>query len=172
VQLQMKWQRKVAVGLMFTVGTLWVILAFFYCMLDQLTINSVTIVSILRLRYLVAFGKSSNPLCKSFHSASVYYCLIPLQGTVLIPSIGPTSRSTLRFGVSVCPTFVWSYENSSPNWRAPSARATLPRGPILRHDSKEGLATTHRFTHMRVCISPSQSKDAEKMSLPQVRRIW
>lgn len=87
----------------------------YYYMLDQLTGNSVTIVSILRLRYLVAFGRSANPLCKAFYGASLCYYLIVLQGTVSIPFIGPTSRSTLRFGVSVCPTFAWLYENSSPN---------------------------------------------------------
>ncbi|KAH6954594.1 hypothetical protein DER45DRAFT_646342 [Fusarium avenaceum] len=59
VQLQMKWKRKVAVGLMFTVGTF------------------VTIVSILRLRYLVAFGKSSNPLWDSFNT--VYWSDIEIN---------------------------------------------------------------------------------------------
>ncbi|KAH7178966.1 uncharacterized protein B0J16DRAFT_346139 [Fusarium flagelliforme] len=41
--LQMNWRRKVAVSLMFIVGTF------------------VTVVSVLRLRYLVEFGKSTNP---------------------------------------------------------------------------------------------------------------
>ncbi|RBR20118.1 uncharacterized protein FIESC28_05397 [Fusarium coffeatum] len=41
--LQMKWRRKVAVSMMFIVGTF------------------VTVVSVLRLRYLVQFGKSTNP---------------------------------------------------------------------------------------------------------------
>ncbi|KAG8667738.1 hypothetical protein FPOAC2_12927 [Fusarium poae] len=46
--LQMKWQRKVAVALMLFVGTF------------------VTIVSVLRLRYLVTFGSTKNPTWDSF----------------------------------------------------------------------------------------------------------
>ncbi|KAF4443172.1 hypothetical protein F53441_11481 [Fusarium austroafricanum] len=59
VLLQMKWQRKVAVGLMFTVGTF------------------VTIVSILRLRYLVAFGNSQNPTWDSFNTC--YWSVIEIN---------------------------------------------------------------------------------------------
>ncbi|KAF4452172.1 hypothetical protein F53441_4911 [Fusarium austroafricanum] len=47
IGLQMKWKRKLAVASMFGVGTF------------------VTVVSILRLRYLVAFGNSNNPTCET-----------------------------------------------------------------------------------------------------------
>ncbi|KAG9498237.1 hypothetical protein J7337_011133 [Fusarium musae] len=60
VQLQMKWQRKLAVAIMFTVGTF-----------------SVTIVSILRLRYLVAFGNSQNPTWDSFETC--YWSVIEIN---------------------------------------------------------------------------------------------
>jgi hypothetical protein len=46
LQLQMKWQRKLAVTMMFIVGTF------------------VSVVSIIRLQFLVAFGNSTNPTCK------------------------------------------------------------------------------------------------------------
>ncbi|GKU09858.1 unnamed protein product, partial [Fusarium langsethiae] len=46
LRLQMKWQRKLAVAMMFLVGTF------------------VSVVSIIRLQFLVAFGKSTNPTCK------------------------------------------------------------------------------------------------------------
>ncbi|KAG4282010.1 hypothetical protein FPRO06_10913 [Fusarium proliferatum] len=59
VQLQMKWQRKLAVAIMFTVGTF------------------VTIVSILRLRYLVAFGSSQNPTWDSFETC--YWSVIEIN---------------------------------------------------------------------------------------------
>ncbi|KLP11999.1 integral membrane protein PTH11 [Fusarium fujikuroi] len=59
VQLQMKWQRKLAVAIMFTVGTF------------------VTIVSILRLRYLVAFGNSQNPTWDSFETC--YWSVIEIN---------------------------------------------------------------------------------------------
>ncbi|KAF5664744.1 integral membrane protein PTH11 [Fusarium heterosporum] len=49
-KLQMKWQRKVAVALMFLVGTF------------------VTVVSVIRLRYLITFGNSSNPTWDSFET--------------------------------------------------------------------------------------------------------
>ncbi|KAL5593192.1 hypothetical protein FOBRF1_012294 [Fusarium oxysporum] len=59
VRLQMKWQRKLAVAVMFTVGTF------------------VTIVSILRLRYLVAFGNSQNPTWDSFETC--YWSVIEIN---------------------------------------------------------------------------------------------
>ncbi|KAM0401184.1 hypothetical protein ACHAQC_001865 [Fusarium culmorum] len=53
LQLQMKWQRKLAVAMMFLVGTF------------------VSIVSIIRLQFLVAFGKSTNPTWDFFDTC---YC--------------------------------------------------------------------------------------------------
>ncbi|CVK94782.1 related to integral membrane protein PTH11 [Fusarium mangiferae] len=59
IHLQMKWKRKLAVASMFGVGTF------------------VTVVSILRLRYLVAFGNSSNPTWDSFDTC--YWSVIELN---------------------------------------------------------------------------------------------
>ncbi|KAF5700543.1 integral membrane protein PTH11 [Fusarium mundagurra] len=59
LHLQMKWKRKLAVASMFGVGTF------------------VTVVSILRLRYLVAFGNSSNPTWDSYDTC--YWSVIELN---------------------------------------------------------------------------------------------
>ncbi|TXC02399.1 hypothetical protein FocTR4_00014764 [Fusarium oxysporum f. sp. cubense] len=59
VYMAMKWKRKLAVASMFGVGTF------------------VTVVSILRLRYLVAFGNSSNPTWDSFDTC--YWSVIELN---------------------------------------------------------------------------------------------
>ncbi|KAG5748284.1 hypothetical protein H9Q69_006895 [Fusarium xylarioides] len=56
---KMKWQRKLAVAIMFTVGTF------------------VTIVSILRLQYLIEFGNSQNPTWDSFETC--YWSVIEIN---------------------------------------------------------------------------------------------
>ncbi|KAF5679394.1 integral membrane protein PTH11 [Fusarium heterosporum] len=85
VRLQMKWKRKLAVGLMFVVGTF------------------VTIVSILRLRYLVAFGKSTNPLWDSFNTVYwsdieinvAIWCVCMPDLRMVIRQVFPSLRSSL-----------------------------------------------------------------------------
>ncbi|PTD07401.1 hypothetical protein HYE67_002206 [Fusarium culmorum] len=59
LQLQMKWQRKLAVAMMFLVGTF------------------VSIVSIIRLQFLVAFGKSTNPTWDFFDTC--YWSVIEVN---------------------------------------------------------------------------------------------
>ncbi|KAF4993967.1 hypothetical protein FGRMN_6098 [Fusarium graminum] len=85
VRLQMKWKRKIAVGLMFVVGTF------------------VTVVSILRLRYLVAFGKSTNPLWDSFNTVYwsdieinvAIWCVCMPDLRMVIRNVFPSLRSSL-----------------------------------------------------------------------------
>ncbi|RBR14496.1 uncharacterized protein FIESC28_07732 [Fusarium coffeatum] len=59
LQLQMKWQRKLAVALMFVVGTF------------------VSVVSIIRLQFLIAFGKSNNPTWDFFNTC--YWSVIEIN---------------------------------------------------------------------------------------------
>ncbi|KAM0347329.1 hypothetical protein ACHAPU_004848 [Fusarium lateritium] len=80
VRLQMKWKRKLAVGLMFIVGTF-----------------------ILRLRYLVAFGKSTNPLWDSFNTVYwsdieinvAIWCVCMPDLRMVIRQVFPVLRSSL-----------------------------------------------------------------------------
>ncbi|KAJ4116170.1 hypothetical protein NW768_011143 [Fusarium equiseti] len=59
LRLQMKWQRKLAVALMFLVGTF------------------VSVVSIIRLQFLIAFGRSNNPTWDFFNTC--YWSVIEIN---------------------------------------------------------------------------------------------
>lgn len=72
IHLQMHWKKKVGVGMMFGVGTLLEALAPPHHMV--LTINSVTVVSILRLQSLLQFANSTNPTVRTPRIFVPYIC--------------------------------------------------------------------------------------------------
>jgi hypothetical protein len=63
-KLAMSWERKIHVLLMFSLGSLWVHKTPARGTRVNLRINSVTIVSILRLTSLIKFANTQNITCK------------------------------------------------------------------------------------------------------------
>ncbi|KAF4990483.1 hypothetical protein FGRMN_8440 [Fusarium graminum] len=100
-KLQMKWQRKVAVALMFLVGTF------------------VTVVSVIRLRYLITFGNSSNPTWDSFEA--IYWTSIETNVGIWCVCM-PDLRILIRKVFPKIRTSQGSSSNTTPYGSGPSLR--------------------------------------------------
>ncbi|KAM0343813.1 hypothetical protein ACHAPU_008243 [Fusarium lateritium] len=111
-KLQMKWQRKVAVAIMFLVGTF------------------VTVVSVIRLRYLISFGNSSNPTWDSFET--IYWTSIETNVGIWCICL-PDLRVLIR---KVFPKIRTCHDSSSNN-------TPYSSGPRSRHRGKSNNVSVH-----------------------------